>query len=544
MWQKTLASGAVALTAALIVTTAMAADMIRAVPVDADGPLKDPDAAFWEGIESVRVPLQPQMVVPPRHLQPAVTEISARAAHNGQWIGVLIEWPSAGPRDTIVSDTFGDQVAVQFPVQGEVQSSPMMGHAGAQVNILQWRAALQRDLAKGEPDIRDLYPYALVDVYPDEVLRLTDARAYTGALGLDNPVARPFESPVLDQMAEGWGTLTVRPLQMADGWGVWEDGTWRVAITRPMRYLSPGDPDRLTPGNTSRVAFAVWDGNNNEVGARKSWSNWTPLRIEEWPMSIEPNAVMDEKVGDILTRAHRFQTLAALFSYPDSGGYEALCRSLESLGRAGRGVRGAAERDAIDAVATAWRQADAALLQAEYGRLFLGRTPCSLHSAAYSGAGSLAGPAAEIADISGFYQAFGVDIRDDQPERPDHLAAELEFYGTLLIKLAYAQLSDWVEASDVTAAAARSFLSDHLGRWSGVLSERLQRNDAAAPFRTLAAWLDRLLDDECQRFGVKAEPFGEPITDSESADSMICPHDGAAVPTGQAQPVHFHRARH
>jgi DMSO reductase family type II enzyme heme b subunit len=280
MWQKTLASGTVALTAALLVTTAMAADAIRAVSVDADGPLKDPEAEFWAAIDAVPVTLLAQMVARPWHLQPAVTEVSVRAAHNGQWIGLLIEWRNAEPRDILHLDTFGDQVAVQFPVESAGQTSPMMGHEGAQVNILQWRAALQRDLAHGEPSIRSLYPYALVDVYPDEVLRLTDARAYSGAIGVDNPVARPFQTPVLDQMAQGWGTLTVRPLQLGDGWGVWSDGAWRVAITRPMHYLTPGDPD-LSAGSTTEVAFAVWDGNSNEVGARKSWSGWVTLHIEE-----------------------------------------------------------------------------------------------------------------------------------------------------------------------------------------------------------------------------------------------------------------------
>jgi len=42
-----------------------------------------------------------------------------------------------------------------------------------------------------------------VDLYPDQVLQATDARPYQGALGMDNPVSRPKQSPVLDQMAEG-----------------------------------------------------------------------------------------------------------------------------------------------------------------------------------------------------------------------------------------------------------------------------------------------------------------------------------------------------
>jgi hypothetical protein len=272
MWQQTLVWG----TAALLVATAAAAESLDAIAVDEPGPLKDPGAAYWANAPATRVTMHPQIVTKPRHADIAVTELTVRAVHNGRWIGVLIEWQDAKRENILRSDSFGDQVAVQFPVQSP--ASPMMGNPGGLVNILQWRAAFQRDLDKGQADIRDLYPYALVDVYPDEVLNLTDARAYTGGLGVDNPVSRPFDSPVLDQVAEGWGTLTVKPIQQADGRGVWEDGTWRVAITRPITPQNPGDPD-LVPGTQSMVAFAVWNGTHDEVGARKAWSNWVTLEI-------------------------------------------------------------------------------------------------------------------------------------------------------------------------------------------------------------------------------------------------------------------------
>lgn len=267
-----------ALMAAVFLAGASANDSIDVIAVEAAGPLKDPDADFWVDAPVTRVGMQPQVVTLPHHADIAVTEVRVRAAHNGRWVGVLLEWRDANPRDLLVPDTFGDQAAIQFPVQSP--ASPMMGNSGGLVNIMQWRAAFQRDLEKGSPGIRDLYPFALVDLYPDEVLNLTDARAFTGALGVDNPVSRPFDSPVLDQVAEGWGTVTVKPVQKADGWGVWRDGTWRVAFTRPMIPLTADDPE-LLPGSESMVALAVWDGHNQEVGARKSWSVWIPLRIEE-----------------------------------------------------------------------------------------------------------------------------------------------------------------------------------------------------------------------------------------------------------------------
>lgn len=251
----------------------------------ADGEkLLDPKAAFWQTIPALPVPMLAQVVTVPRHPNNAVKEIKVRAVHNGHSIAFLLEWKDTTKSDRIVVDKFGDQVAVQIPVKfnQDAPPSPMMGHPGARVDIWQWRAAFQRDLDEGESKLRDLYPYAQVEGYPDEVLRATDARPYTGALGVDNPISHPLRTPVLDQSAEGWGTMTVEPDgQDADGHGVWEGGTWRVVIAHPMATALSENDIHLFPGEESIAAFAVWDGGSREVGSRKAWSNWVPLHLQK-----------------------------------------------------------------------------------------------------------------------------------------------------------------------------------------------------------------------------------------------------------------------
>jgi hypothetical protein len=242
----------------------------------------DPDAPYWNEAAAIKVEMLPQNITNPQNPEPAVKELGVRAVHNGQWLAFLIDWADPTKSDRLVVDQFGDQVAVQMPSAYKPGDfpNPMMGGPGERVHIMQWRAAFQHDIeTSGEPKITDLYPFVHVDVYPDEVLRVTDARAYTGAVGLDNPVSRPRRSAVLDQMAEGFGTLTVEPEQQSDGRGVWADGRWRVVITHP---LAPGDPNdpSLAPGGDSLVAFAVWEGAAREVGARKAWSNWVQLKLE------------------------------------------------------------------------------------------------------------------------------------------------------------------------------------------------------------------------------------------------------------------------
>jgi len=277
-WRR--AQGALFLSLSLAALAAYGQAALEAIRVLDKGNLVNLNAAFWDKAAAVSVPMLPQMVTPPINPNAAVKELQVKAAHNGQWIAFLIEWQDSTKNDRIVVDQFGDQVAVELPTRTnkDTMPSPMMGNPGGRVTILQWRAAFQRDIDEGEPTLRDLYPNAMVDVYPDQVLRATDARPYMGAVGVDNPISHPKRTPVLDQMAEGWGSMTVKPEEHADGRGVWKDGRWRVIIAHPLESESENDPD-LQPGAETVVAFAVWDGGNHEVGSRKAWASWIPLKL-------------------------------------------------------------------------------------------------------------------------------------------------------------------------------------------------------------------------------------------------------------------------
>lgn len=255
---------------------------IAVVRVPGTPPFMDPVSAVWRVAMPFNVTLLPQVIATPNHPNPAIKSLTVRAVHNGKWLGVLVEWQDATKNDRLVVDQFGDQVAVEFPVQYNKDElpQPMMGSPGRRVDIWQWRAAFQRDLDEGEPKISDIYPNILVDVYPDEVLRATDARPYMGAVGVDNLISHPKGgSPVLEQSAEGFGTLTaLAEDQDTDGRGVWKDGTWRVVFTHPLTPLSQNSA-RFTEGGGTVVGFAVWDGGSREVGARKAWAGWIPFTL-------------------------------------------------------------------------------------------------------------------------------------------------------------------------------------------------------------------------------------------------------------------------
>ena len=260
--------------------TARAQTPLTVMRVPGAGPIVDPAARSWKDARPLNVALLPQTVTLPNLAEPAVKQLTVRAVHNGGWIAFLVEWKDPTLSDRLVVDQFGDQLAVQLPIDVKANPpSPMMGNPGGRVNIMQWRAALQHDIDKGPPAIKDLYPHAWTDLYPDEVLGATDAKPYAGALGIENPVSRGVASPVLDQFAEGWGSMTVKPDQHALGRGIRSDGGWRVVVTRPMVSDDQNAP-RLLPGDRTSVAFAVWEGGQREVGARKAWSPWVPVVIQ------------------------------------------------------------------------------------------------------------------------------------------------------------------------------------------------------------------------------------------------------------------------
>ncbi|MEK7326009.1 MAG: molecular chaperone TorD family protein, partial [Chloroflexota bacterium] len=87
----------------------------------------------------------------------------------------------------------------------------------------------------------------------------------------------------------------------------------------------------------------------------------------------------------------------------------------------------------------------------------------------------------EMADIAGFYRAFGFNIGGKVRERPDHISAELEFMHVLALKEAYAAERDVLEHVEICIDAQRKFLQEHLGKWVGLLAESLARSAGEGP---------------------------------------------------------------
>lgn len=101
----------------------------------------------------------------------------------------------------------------------------------------------------------------------------------------------------------------------------------------------------------------------------------------------------------------------------------------------------------------------------------------------------------ELADIAGFYRAFGAELGGGKRERVDHIAVELAFMQLLCLKEAFAAEHKDAEHLRVCREAQRSFLRDHLLCWAPSLGERMAVSGGAsihgAAGRVLVAWLRR-----------------------------------------------------
>lgn len=91
-----------------------------------------------------------------------------------------------------------------------------------------------------------------------------------------------------------------------------------------------------------------------------------------------------------------------------------------------------------------------------------------------------------LADISGFYNAFGFELSEDASEKADHLTGELEYIAMLLVMLTQTQDEEELRT---TYNALSAFCADHIGDWLPTFCERLMETTDLLFYRQLAELL-------------------------------------------------------
>lgn len=244
-----------------------------------------PGDRAWDAVPEYVAKLIPQDLVEPRLLRLSTPEIRVRAVSDGIRMAFRLTWADATQDDLPGPAQFVDACAVQLPriIEATVPA-PQMGEAGRPVDIVLWNAAWQAVVDGRGDAIRDLQPRAAVDHYPFEAAALAPGSAaqrematrYAPARAVGNTMAGPRKTPVQDLVAEGPGTLSPAPGGHSTGAGRRTDLGWSVVIVRDV-------PKGAAPQGSSQVAFAVWEGAHEEVGARKMRTAWIPLMFEVKP---------------------------------------------------------------------------------------------------------------------------------------------------------------------------------------------------------------------------------------------------------------------
>jgi DMSO reductase family type II enzyme heme b subunit len=205
--------------------------------------LADGRASAWSNVEDNQISLAPSPIALTESVSPymsksvghgKVNKLSVRMTHNGTTLSIRLSWPDPDKDDELADlDQFTDAVAIMFPIHPGA-SAITMGSSDKPVNAWYWKA--------DETDPFDVY-------------------------------------------AEGYATSQRRNGSSSGlrATGYHENASWTVVFQRPMR------PDEASGEHfavidhdlDNAIAFAVWEGSNNERSGQKSVSGeFVKLSVE------------------------------------------------------------------------------------------------------------------------------------------------------------------------------------------------------------------------------------------------------------------------
>ncbi|MDP7397736.1 MAG: molecular chaperone TorD family protein [Lentisphaeria bacterium] len=152
-----------------------------------------------------------------------------------------------------------------------------------------------------------------------------------------------------------------------------------------------------------------------------------------------------------------------------------------------------------------------------------------------------------LADIAGYYRAFGLEPSPQHPERQDHIVLELEFMAWLIAKARYAADHGDEDNAGLCRDAQVSFFRDHFAWWTPAFALALRRkadgianeHDMASPPTTyqgaFGAFLAAFVPAERAVLGIPpptvlVAPTTDVEEDSEGCETCPLSADPSAAP--------------
>ena len=128
-----------------------------------------------------------------------------------------------------------------------------------------------------------------------------------------------------------------------------------------------------------------------------------------------------------------------------------------------------------------------------------------------------------LADIAGFYQAFGLQTRLEYPDRQDHIVMELEFMAFLIgmERQATGEAGpESAEHAEVCRHAQGRFLSEHLAWWTPAFGRILAHEHPQSYYAAVGTLLAAFIPAERVLFGL--EPFAGTVKPEKTDPSSNC----------------------
>lgn len=268
----------------VLVPAAFGQDALVSTHISGTIPI-DPLSTTWKKAQPLTVTLAGQNITTPMNLNPSVSSLTVKSVNNGKEIALLLVWKDSTQNRFVSLEHFSDAVAVQIPYTPSDEVPYIMGGPGQRVLILHWAAFREENIDHGYYDTAKAEPNFWYDWYPHAT------PPYKYPADWHNPYALNYiggekvlrkntvKAPVREVVAEGFGSSTWKDIQGAEGKGIYKNGNWSVVIKRKFVEENTSNPE-WGAGTATFITFAVWDGANNERGARKSLRHgWIPLKI-------------------------------------------------------------------------------------------------------------------------------------------------------------------------------------------------------------------------------------------------------------------------
>ena len=241
-------------------------------------------------------------------------------------------------------------------------------------------------------------------------------------------------------------------------------------------------------------------------------------------MSTATTATEQPTVKVPLFRSAMYEMLMLAFAYPTLDVRERFNTLIEDIEEFD-GTSRSGYLDEVRALRVAMSATQTDALAMAHNHLFEQSSVCSPFETEYEIDPFAKGR--QLADIAGFYNAFGMTISASRPNMTDFLGTELEFMSLLSRKEAYAVMRGWKKRREVTLDAERSFLRDHLGRWEraicGEISAHTEQDSGPAEglYGLAARLATRFIGDDVRRF--QARPLRLTQRTLGNQEPLTCP---------------------